>query len=556
MTLREDIAALIKGDVADDETTLVEYSRDTSIFERRPKLVVFPMNADDVAAVVRYAHDARSRGENVSVAARSGGSDMTGGPLTDSIVLSFAKYMHRIGAIAADPGSEGTGFALAEPGAYYRDLEKETLERIGMLLPSYPASRGLCAVGGIIGNNAGGELTLRWGKTDRYVRELDVVLADGSRATVKPLSARELAAKESQEDFEGEIYRKTRALIEKNADAIEAARPHVSKNSAGYALWDVADRETGAFDLTRLITGSQGTLALVTEAKLGLVRLPAHHAMLVVFLSDLEILPEIVKRVLSFEPESFESYDKYTFRLAMRFLPQLLGQMGVVRMMELGVAFIPEMWMVATGGVPQLVLMAEFAEETAAQALAKARWAHDELLDLDISMKIAKSEAQEAKYWTVRRESFNLLRKHMPGMSAAPFIDDFVVPPESYPKFLPELDALLSGYKLVFTVAGHIGNGNFHIFPFIDMSSHKNRDIILELSPKVYELVAKYRGSITGEHNDGIVRTPYLPLMFPPRMIELFAEVKEIFDSLNILNPGKKTGGAVEDIERSMITRS
>ncbi|OGG63073.1 hypothetical protein A3C21_01330 [Candidatus Kaiserbacteria bacterium RIFCSPHIGHO2_02_FULL_59_21] len=556
MTLREDIAALIKGDVADDETTLVEYSRDTSIFERRPKLVVFPMNADDVAAVVRYAHEARSRGENVSVAARSGGSDMTGGPLTDSIVLSFAKYMHRIGAIAADPGSEGTGFALAEPGAYYRDLEKETLERIGMLLPSYPASRGLCAVGGIIGNNAGGELTLRWGKTDRYVRELDVVLADGSRATVKPLSARELAAKESQEDFEGEIYRKTRALIEKNADAIEAARPHVSKNSAGYALWDVADRETGAFDLTRLITGSQGTLALVTEAKLGLVRLPAHHAMLVVFLSDLEILPEIVKRVLSFEPESFESYDKYTFRLAMRFLPQLLGQMGVVRMMELGVAFIPEMWMVATGGVPQLVLMAEFAEETAAQALAKARWAHDELLDLDISMKIAKSEAQEAKYWTVRRESFNLLRKHMPGMSAAPFIDDFVVPPESYPKFLPELDALLSGYKLVFTVAGHIGNGNFHIFPFIDMSSHKNRDIILELSPKVYELVAKYRGSITGEHNDGIVRTPYLPLMFPPRMIELFAEVKEIFDSLNILNPGKKTGGAVEDIERSMITRS
>ena len=556
MTLREDIAALIKGDVADDETTLVEYSRDTSIFERRPKLVVFPMNADDVAAVVRYAHEARSRGENVSVAARSGGSDMTGGPLTDSIVLSFAKYMHRIGAIAADPGSEGTGFALAEPGAYYRDLEKETLERIGMLLPSYPASRGLCAVGGIIGNNAGGELTLRWGKTDRYVRELDVVLADGSRMTVKPLSARELAAKESQEDFEGEIYRKTRALIEKNADAIEAARPHVSKNSAGYALWDVADRETGAFDLTRLITGSQGTLALVTEAKLGLVRLPAHHAMLVVFLSDLEILPEIVKRVLSFEPESFESYDKYTFRLAMRFLPQLLGQMGVVRMMELGVAFIPEMWMVATGGVPQLVLMAEFAEETAAQALAKARWAHDELLDLDISMKIAKSEAQEAKYWTVRRESFNLLRKHMPGMSAAPFIDDFVVPPESYPKFLPELDALLSGYKLVFTVAGHIGNGNFHIFPFIDMSSHKNRDIILELSPKVYELVAKYRGSITGEHNDGIVRTPYLPLMFPPRMIELFAEVKEIFDSLNILNPGKKTGGAVEDIERSMITRS
>jgi FAD/FMN-containing dehydrogenase len=148
-----------------------------------------------------------------------------------------------------------------------------------------------------------------------------------------------------------------------------------------------------------------------------------------------------------------------------------------------------------------------------------------------------------------------LLRKSLPGLYAAPFIDDLVVDPSTYPQFLPELDALLSKYNFTFTVAGHIGNGNFHIFPLVDLSSTDARNMILELTPKVYDLVFKYGGSSTGEHNDGIIRTPYLEKMFGKEMVALFQEVKTIFDPLNILNPGKKVGGTKADIAKYMITQ-
>jgi len=547
MSLRDEIAPLIEGDVADDEATLKKFSRDTSIFERRPALVVYPKNANDVVAVVRFVEAAKREGRRISIAARSAGTDMTGGPLTDSIALVFTKYMDRIGEVTSAD-------VRAEPGVYYRDLERETLAKVGRLIPSYPASRELCAIGGMIANNSGGELTLHWGQTRKYVRELDVVLSDGSRTTMRPLSPDELASKKAEQTLEGEIYRKVHALLDREEHAIEAARPSVSKNSAGYALWEVINKEKGTFDLSQLITGSQGTLALITGAKLGLVQLPANRAMLIVFLSDVSILPTIVERVRSFDPESFESYDDKTFRLAVRFLPQVIAHFGLSQMLRLALSFIPEMWVVMTGGVPKLVLMAEFAEASHEGALRKARSARDALRDLPLRTKIAKSETAAAKYWTVRRESFALLRKNLQGLYAAPFIDDIVVHPSDYPTFLPELHDVLSKYSLIYTIAGHIGDADFHIIPLVDLSKAESHKVILELNQKVYELVARYKGSITGEHNDGIIRTPYLSLMYGDKMCSLFAEVKNIFDPHNIFNPGKKVGGTLQDIERSMIT--
>ncbi|HEY4513973.1 MAG TPA: FAD-linked oxidase C-terminal domain-containing protein, partial [Candidatus Paceibacterota bacterium] len=123
-----------------------------------------------------------------------------------------------------------------------------------------------------------------------------------------------------------------------------------------------------------------------------------------------------------------------------------------------------------------------------------------------------------------------------------------------YPRFLPELNAILDQRHITYTIAGHAGDANFHIIPLIDMKDPKTKEMILELQPEVYKLVAKYKGSITGEHNDGIIRTPYLPIMYGEKMCELFAEVKKIFDPQNIFNPGKKVGGTVEDIKKYMIS--
>ncbi|MBI5470142.1 FAD-binding oxidoreductase [Candidatus Kaiserbacteria bacterium] len=556
MILRDRIAALIKGDVLDDAFTRAKYSRDTSIFERSPKVVVFPKNADDVSALVKFVNDARDHGENLSVTARSAGTDMTGGPLTDSISVVFTKYMNHIIDIGPDPDAkDGTGYAVAEPGVYYRDLEKESLAKYGTIYPAYPASRDLCAIGGIVSNNSAGELNLRYGKTDRHVRELDVVLSDGSHAQIQPISLNELAAKEKEATFEGRLYKQIHALIDENREEIEKARPTVTKNSAGYGLWNVIDEKKGIFDLNQLIVGSQGTLAFVTRAKLEMVKTKPHRAMLVVFLADLHILPEIVTRVLAFDPESFESYDDKTFSLAVRLMPRMLSHMGPYAALKLGLAFIPDIWTVIRGGVPKLILLAEFAEDSGDEAVEKARMARHSLEGLAVSTRIAKSEAQSAKYWKVRRESFALLRKNFHGRYAAPFIDDIVVHVEDYPKFLPELENLVRGHRFIYTIAGHIGDGNFHIIPLVKMNGEADRKEMLELMPKVYALVGKYRGSITGEHNDGIIRTPYLPTMFSPRMIELFAQIKHIFDPLGVFNPGKKTGGTFADIERSMIKK-
>jgi len=554
--LREALAGAMRGEVSSDEATLAKLSRDTSLFIRTPQLVAYPTDAADVSAIVKEVRAARERGADISLAARAAGTDMSGGPLTTGVVISFTEHMNHIESVTPFDSAQGeiAGEAISEPGVYYRDFEKATLEK-GLILPSYPASRELAAMGGIVSNNSGGERTLEYGKTERYIEEMEVVLSDGSTATFGPLTPEALEEKKKLQTLEGAIYREVDAVISDNAALIEAKRPKVSKNSAGYALYNVRDPKSGTFNLAKLICGSQGTLALWTKAKLALVAPKEHRAMLVIFLSDLEKLPEIVKRVLVQHPESFESYDDHTFTLAVKFLPQMLAQMGFVRAARLGVDFIPEAAMVASGGVPKLILMAEFAEDTIDAADAKASAAQAALADLHLQTKIEKNEKESEKYWIIRRESFNLLRKNLHGLVSSPFIDDFVVPPTCYPEFLPKLNALLDEYKshFIYTVAGHIGDGNIHIIPLMDLTKEENRQVILELAPKVYDLVIREGGTTTGEHNDGIIRTPFLLQLYGPEMIALFARVKQVFDPACILNPGKKVGGTLDDIARDLI---
>jgi FAD/FMN-containing dehydrogenase len=544
-TLAERIRASVTGDVLNDTKTRALFSRDTSIFSRTPEIVVYPKDADDVSALVRTIAGAKKDGIKASVTGRSAGTCMSGGSLTDSVVAVFTKYMNHVIEVRE-------GYAVTEPGVYYRDFEKATLAEGGQILPSFPASRELAAMGGLLNNDSGGERTLEYGKTRKYVEEVDVVLADGTQVVFKSLTKEEVDAKVALDTLEGRIYRDLRALIEENKDLIENARPKVSKNSAGYALWEVMEKD-GGMNLAKLICGAQGTLALTTKMKLSLVHEQGFRSMLVIFLDDTKVLPEIVRKVLPFNPESFESYDDHTFELAIKFLPQMLSQMGVIEATKLGLSFLPEVGMVLRGGVPKLVLMAEFSEDTHEEALFKATAAKAALMPLGLPMSIKRDERAAAKYWKVRRESFALLRKNAKGLYAAPFIDDFVVSPDSYPEFMPELNSLLAEYDLLYTIAGHIGNGNFHIIPLMDLSNPKVRDIILELSLRVYDLVIKYGGTTTGEHNDGIIRTPYLPQLFGAEMVSLFEKTKDIFDPTDIFNPGKKVHGTFADIERDML---
>ncbi len=525
MSLVKDIAPLIHGEIMEDEASLLRASKDASLFTVRPKAVAHPMNVEDIKTLVRYA----TSHTDVSLTARSGGTDMSGGPLSESIVVDMTTHFTRIGRV--------TGSSIhVEPGVYYRNMERKVRKK-GLLMPSYPASKENCTVGGMVNNNAGGEKTLSYGKTERYVEELSVVLADGNEYTISPLTPTELAKKMKEKTFIGKVYREMYALLEKNYDFIHSKKPDVSKNSAGYYLWNVWDRKT--FDLTKLFVGSQGTLGITTNIKFRLIKPKKHSALLVVFLHNLSSLIGIVEYLLAYQPTSLESYDDHTLALALKLFPSFVKKLKT-NLFSLGWQFLPEFFIMARHGIPKLILLAEFSGDTKKEAISQAEAAQNAIKKWNVPTRIATSKDEQKKYWTIRRESFNMLRHHVQGKRTAPFIDDFIVKPMHLEKFLPGLARILKKYNIDYSIAGHVGDGNFHIIPLMDLKKEHEHTIIPKVSKEVYDLVFRYQGSSTAEHNDGLVRSHVLPQMYGEKMYNLFKETKAIFDPKNIFNPRKK----------------
>ncbi len=537
MDLSGELKNVVKGDVMSDEVTLGKYSEDYSIFKVKPQVVVFPKDEADVETLAKFAVEKKRKGESISLTGRSAGTDMSGGPLNDSVIVEFTKYFNHVKEIGID-------YALVQPGVYFRDFEKKLQEK-NLLYPAYPASKDLCALGGMVNNNSGGELTLQYGKTENYVEEVNIVLGDGEVHNLKPLSGEALKKKLAEKSFEGEIYRKLYKLIEDNYEAIMAAKPKVTKNSAGYYLWNVWNKKT--FDITKLIVGSQGTFGLLTSAKLRLVPAPKFTRLVVIFAKTLAPVPALVNDLLALRPESIESYDDKTLGLAMRFFPAMLKLMKG-GLFELLFEFLPEIGMlVRGGGMPKMVLLVSVAADDEGALERKAGEIMAAAKKYRLLARNVRSDAEAQEYWTIRRQSFNLLHSHVKGMDAAPFIDDIIVEPKYMPEVLPAVNAILDRYKdkLIYTIAGHPGNGNFHIIPLVHLNDPGTRKLIPEVTEEVYKLVLKYGGSITAEHNDGLIRTPYLKEMYGEKIVALFAETKKIFDPLGIFNPGKKVGATL-----------
>jgi FAD/FMN-containing dehydrogenase len=206
----------------------------------------------------------------------------------------------------------------------------------------------------------------------------------------------------------------------------------------------------------------------------------------------------------------------------------------------MAIKLLPEVWAILSGGMPKLVVMAEFCGDNEEEIDVKLAQVQEHMKKFNIHTHITKSRDEANQYWVVRRESFSLLRSKVTSKLAAAFIDDFCVRPEDLPEFLPKLTAILNKYDLVYTINGHPGDGNFHIIPLMKLDDPAQRSIIPKLSEEVYTLVLEYKGSITAEHNDGLIRSPYLEKMYGAEVVALFRQVKQIFDPLNILNPGKK----------------
>ncbi len=532
MALTEDLSKIIKGEISDSEADLINYSHDASIFEIRPQLIVFPKDVDDIKALVKYASK-----NNLSITPRSAGTDMSGGAINDGLILDMTKYFNRIIRVSNDS-------AVVQPGVYYRDFEKATLEK-GLIMPSFPASKDLCCVGGIVANNSGGERTLAFGQTFNYVNGLKIILSDGNEYEFSSINKKDLDKKMSQNGVEGQIYSDINDLIVKNGELIKKARPTTHKNSTGYLLWEV-NSETN-FDLAKIFVGSQGTLGIITEIEFELTKVNPHQALLVIEMNNLTNLDKIVAAVLGLKPQAFECYDDQTIQFALRFLPELQTHFKLNNPSEVNKAFFGDKIKNMFGKLPKLTLLAQFTGQTEPEAIEKADQAKAKIKQFKVSTKILKTDKSSEKYWVIRHESFNMLRHHAQHMRSAPFIDDFIVKPEHLPEFLPKLNAIIDKYKaslgpekFIYTLAGHIGDGNFHIIPLVDLNSVEVRSAIPLISEEVFHLVFEYQGSMSAEHNDGLVRGMFLPEMYGEQVYQLFKKVKEIFDPKNIFNPHKK----------------
>lgn len=533
------IAAQIEGDVEFDGKTLERYSRDASLFKVTPRMVVFPKHADDVVNLVRFVAENQVNFPWLTLTARAAGTCMSGGSLSEGIIMDVTRYMN------SNTVDLNAMEAVLEPGLYYRDFEKDTLPN-HVSLPVYPASKSLAALGGMIMNNCGGEKTLRYGQINNFVKKMSVVLADGSQVELKKLTRDELRSKMGQEDFEGEIYRRIYDLLMANKDLIKAAKPKTSKNSAGYYLWNVWDEENDTFDLTQLVVGSQGTLAMLTDATMRLEEVEEHTRLVVLFMKKWQKLPDIVNKILPVGVESMETFDDVTMKLGMRFMPQIAKRVGE-NFFRFAARFIPEVIMgIRMLGLPKLLVLVEISEKTAEAADEKVRQVEEAVASEHILSRTVRDEKDAEKYWAMRRESFALLRKSLGDKKTAPFIDDVCVKPEELPIVLPKIIEILKDQDINVNIAGHAGSGNLHIIPLMDLRKEEEREKIPVVSDKIYEVVLAHGGTITAEHNDGIIRTPYLKDQFGEGVVSLFEEVKHIFDPQGIFNPGKKVGGTKE----------
>lgn len=576
MDLKTKLSEKISGAVKDDKKTLDTYSRDWSLFEVKPSAVVFPRSAADIQEVVSFVKKNKKKYPELSITARAAGTDMSGGPLNTGIILDTTKYLKGVhdvirGESTTQSSFYGheyrvTGEAVVLPGTFYRDFEKQTL-RHNLILPCYPASRELCAVGGMVANNGAGEKTLKYGQNKDFVKQLKVVLSDGKEYIFEPMNFESLSKKMKQRNFEGRLHKGIYQLIKKNWDLIQEHKPKTSKNASGYYLWDVVDAVSivdfeagkGMFDMTKLVVGAQGTTGIVTEITYKLVDNEPAHDLLVVYVDDLTVVPNLVKKLMKTNLEMLEMYDDNTFKIGVKFFKDFLKDKGFFGAIKYGLRFMPEVWMAIRGGVPKLIVLAEFSGQSEREVHEQMKKAVDSIKDLGLRTHMIPRDSEEEKFWDFRHDSFKLLTEHSSetrikgeGTRTAPFIDDIAVNPEHLPKYLPRLIKILEEYNLMYTVAGHLGNGNFHIIPLMGLKDAANSEKIIEISKKVYDLALEYDGTLSAEHNDGIVRTPFLERQFGPDMIKLFQKTKDLFDPLNMFNPGKKVGGTFESLKECM----
>lgn len=507
-SLVSDLVHLLgESKVLSDYAARTAYAIDASIYRIDPQAVVLIEQETDLLKVIEYA-----RRRRIPLTARCGGSNLTGNAIGEGIILEFSR-LNRILELNREEK-----WVRVQPGKIYGELNRD-LERHGLFFAPDPSSGEVCKIGGMLGNNSAGPHTLKYGATKDNVLELRAILSDGRALAARPypLGRPEFERLIDQETRLRELY----ALLQSNRSLIRRHRIGVSKNSSGYNLFDMVDHlEQGLFDLTKLFIGSEGTLGFTTEARLRLRDRPARTATALVYFNRLEEVGHAVNDLLPLHPSAMELMDASSLDLIGR------GRFGIP----------PE---------AAAMLLVEIDEEPIEQKIHLIREA-TKTYRLSRPVEVARSdepdgqERQEA-LWRVRKAIYPTLYRYDAKKKPINFVDDVVVPAARLPELIAYLDHYFKEMSIPVAIYGHIGDGNAHINPLMDLKNSEDIQRMATISKEIHSIVIhQFGGSLCGEHGDGRVRGEFLRELYGEEVYALFTQVKQLFDPDRILNPGVK----------------
>ncbi len=500
--IHDDLRGLISGDLLLAPIERAAYAVDAGIYEIDPLGVIVPRSVEDVQTVTRYAWE-----NNIPVHARGGGTGLAGETLGRGLVLDFSRYFRRVLEI-------GPEHVVVQPGVVVDSLNSQ-LAPMGRRLGPDPGGAESCTIGAMIAANAGGVRSLKYGITSDHVRSLELVFAHGETAQAGYDAWPSL--EDDSDDFKFKLLQKL-ALLHKRYSSQPKSLPLSPRDRAGYAFWSAAKAE--GIDLSRLIAGSEGTLAIVIEASLSTVPTPQAQGVLAVSFDRIVSAAAAVVDCLEFFPSACELLDRRLIRLARDDAPMLRDAVPDTSEGMLIVEFSGDNPAVVERDVQELSRRLSLREGIVADPIELFRRPECEWL-----------------LGTRKRVLPHLLRTALPARPI-PLFEDAAAPVDALPEFLQTLQTIFKNHEVSGTIYAHAGAGQVHARPFLDLSSPLDRAKIEPLSDEVHAAVKSLRGSISGEHGCGLARTRYLRSHYED-MYNIFREIKNAFDPKNILNPGK-----------------
>jgi len=490
--IKKDLSAEIRGDVVIDDAVRHVYATAACIYRIMPLAVVRPVDAEDAARTVKYAAE-----NSIPITPRGGGSGVAGHSVGPGIILDFAPYMRSI-------LSEGRDWVEAQPGVVLDKLNAH-LAAAGRRFAPDPSSSAYCTIGGMVANNSGGARGIKFGSTRHHVIGLEIITSDG-----------EIVRTDSGQERINAYRRSLSKILKRNQSVIDEKRPRVTKNSSGYDLWGSAG-DDGNIDLAKLMVGSEGTLAVVTAARLSTVPLPARKGAVLIAFESLERAVEAVPSLRETDPSAMELLDDCFLELVRGHRPDLVSLLpGRGRCLLL---------------VEQEVSEGEDLESRIASVKAAARKAGAE------DVNVAADPEGVARLWMVRKAGSPIIYGMKGPKRPVRFVEDMVVPPGRFAEFVGKFQEILKKYDCEAPVIGHAGDGNVHVNPILDLGDPAGRRTLRRVADEVYSMVSDFGGSLTGEHGDGRLRAPYLKNHFG-ELYGVFGEIKRLFDPKGVFNPG------------------